>query len=87
MDHANVLKIIGHCVEAPPFLTVLESCPDVSCYIVIDIITHTHTWFWCICFSFLEFRYGFVYRRESLGYIGVDFLMFTGRTTFRHPTC
>jgi len=43
MDHANVLKIIGHCVEAPPFLTVLESCPDVSCYIVIDIITHTHT--------------------------------------------
>jgi len=30
MDHVNVLKMIGHCVEMAPFLTVLEPCPHVS---------------------------------------------------------
>ena len=30
LDHPNVLKILGQCVETAPFLIVLELCPFVS---------------------------------------------------------
>ena len=46
-----MLKIIGHCVETPPFLTVLELCPEVSCFIMVNTIMHTQFLisflFWC----------------------------------------
>jgi len=39
MDHANVLKIIGHCVEEAPFLTVLEPCSLVSsAFISVELL-------------------------------------------------
>jgi len=37
MDHANVLKLIGHCVDMPPFLTVLETCTNVSRFVLVNV--------------------------------------------------
>ena len=30
VDHANVLRLLGQCVDTSPYLTVLELCPFVS---------------------------------------------------------
>jgi len=63
MDHANVLRIIGHCVETPPFLTVLESCPEVSCFIMSTMIVCTLVF---DQFSFLELlQFGFGPREKN----------------------
>ena len=43
MEHANVLKMIGQCVEMSPFLTVLEPCPHVSVTCFADVILSTYT--------------------------------------------
>jgi len=30
LDHPNILKLLGRCLETDPFLVLLEPCPSVS---------------------------------------------------------
>jgi hypothetical protein len=30
LDHPNILKLLGRCLETDPFLVLLEACPSVS---------------------------------------------------------
>jgi hypothetical protein len=32
LDHPNILKLLGRCLETDPFLVLLEPCPSVSSF-------------------------------------------------------
>ena len=33
LDHPNILKLLGRCLETDPFLVLLEPCPSVSFFL------------------------------------------------------
>jgi hypothetical protein len=33
LDHPNILKLLGRCLETDPFLVLLEACPSVSSFL------------------------------------------------------
>lgn len=40
LDHPNILKLLGWCLETDPFLVLLEACPSVSSFSLFLYVFH-----------------------------------------------
>jgi hypothetical protein len=70
LNHPNILKLLGRCLETDPFLILLEACPSVSCGIaqlesdtnrLLQVVTLL-TCIWSVyCFNFSQDDWGFLW--------------------------